>query len=64
VTLHGTAVDEGLASGSRATGCGVTATISIPADLVTAAPPRPSEAPVPARNGHAPTHSEPTRSTA
>jgi hypothetical protein len=63
VTLHGTG-SEGAAPLVPATDGGVTATISIPAELVTAAPPRPTEAPPTPHQEPAPAPQEPTRTTA
>jgi signal transduction histidine kinase len=64
ITLHSAAVDDVVATGPRATDCGVTATISIPAELITAAPPRPADLRTTAENDPAPPLPEPTTSTA
>jgi signal transduction histidine kinase len=64
ITLHSAAVDDVVATGPRATDRGVTATISIPAELITAAPPRPADLRTTAENDPAPPLPEPTTSTA
>jgi signal transduction histidine kinase len=68
VVLHGTGTvagpDGGAPLGPLATGGGVTATISIPAELITAPAPRPPETATPAHGGAVLTPSEPSRTTA
>jgi signal transduction histidine kinase len=63
VSLRSAGIDEGAGNGSSA-GSGVTATIGIPPELVTAAPPKVADPRTTGHNGVGTTTAEPTRSPA